>query len=71
MTTLIRQHTENGYYIVLEWDKANLYRVEVCPRYSDGMCGYPLIQRVYAPQQKRNAEAAFRRYVKQYCATQN
>ena len=35
MTLAIRQHKENGFYIVMEWDKANIYRVEACPVISD------------------------------------
>lgn len=67
MTLAIRQHTENGFYVVMEWVKTNVYRVAVCPCYDNNMCGYPLQKMTYSIKDKKNAEATFRRYVKKYC----
>ena len=33
MTLAIKQHKENGFYVLMEWDKTNVYHVEVCPCY--------------------------------------
>ena len=67
MTLAIKQHKENGYYVLMEWDKTNVYRVAVCPCYDGNMCGYPINERIYGLNEKKNAEATFRRYVRKYC----
>jgi hypothetical protein len=67
MTLAIKQHTENGYYVLMEWDKTNVYHVEVCPCLNDNMCGYPINEMYYTMEEKKKAEATFRRYVKKYC----
>ena len=67
MTQVIKQHTENGYYVVLEWVKVDIYKVEVCPCYSNGMCGYPVREMVYPLGEKKKAVATYNRYVRKYC----
>ena len=42
MTLVIKQHTENGYYVIFEWDKTNIYRVAVCQMIDENSCGYPI-----------------------------
>lgn len=70
MSMVVRQHTENNYYVTLEvknvWGN-DIYIVEVCPCYDNNMCGYPLQKMTYSIKDKKNAEATFRRYVKKYC----
>ena len=67
MTLAIKQHTENGYYVIMEWDKTNVYRVAVCPCYDENRGGYPINEMYYTMEEKKKAEATFRRYVKKYC----
>ena len=76
MTLVIKQHTENDFYVTLELDKGGLYTankqkfiyvVEVCPIHKNNMCGYPIRKMTYAYNDKKKAEATFRRYVKKYC----
>ena len=67
MTLAIRQHTENGFYVVMEWVKTNVYRVAVCLCLNDNMCGYSINEMYYTMEDKKKAEATFRRYVKKYC----
>ena len=67
MTLVIRQQTENGYHVVMEWDKTNIYRVAVCQMIDENLCGYPLNEMIYSINDKKKAEATFRRYVKKYC----
>lgn len=66
MTLGIKQHKENGYYITLYWDKTNVYIVEAYQEHN-GVYGYPFKRMVYVINDKKNAEATFRRYVKKYC----
>lgn len=67
MSTVIKSHTENGIYIVME-ARGNLVVVEACQCQEDNRCGYPVaISQVYSIKDKKNAEATFRRYVKKYC----
>lgn len=67
MTKNLKQHTENGYYVILEWDKANVYRVAVFPLQNKHLCGYPVKEMTYSINDKKNAEATYRRYVRKYC----
>lgn len=67
MTIAIKQHTENGYHVIFEWDKTNIYRVAVCQMIDENSCGYPINEVTYSINDKKKAEATFRRYVKKYC----
>ena len=67
MSLVIRQQTENGYHVVMEWDKTNIYRVAVCQMIDENSCGYPINQMTYSINDKKKAEAIFRRYVRKYC----
>ena len=67
MSTVIKQHKENGIYVVMEWEKSNIYRVASYICYHDGRCGYPIKEMTYSINEKKKAEATFRRYVKKYC----
>ena len=67
MTLVIRQQTENGYHVVMEWEKTNIYRVAVCQMIDENSCGYPINEMIYSINDKKKAEATFRRYVKKYC----
>lgn len=66
MTVAIKQFKGNGYYIAMEWDKTNIYRVGVYPEHSNNMYGYPVKEMIYALNERKNAEATFRRYVRVY-----
>ena len=67
MTLAIKQHTENGCYVLMEWDKTNVYHVVVCLCYDGNRCGYPINEMYYTMEERKKAEATFRRYVKKYC----
>ena len=70
MTMTIKQHKENGYYVTLDIEKEGFYVVQVCPCHNNGnfnYCGYPERKTAYAYNEKKKAEATFRRYVKKYC----
>lgn len=70
MTMTIKQHKENGYYVALDIEKEGFYVVQACPCHSNGnfdYCGYPERKIIYAYNEKKKAEATFRRYVKKYC----
>ena len=67
MTLVIKQHTENGFHVVMEWDKTNIYRVMCCQMIDECTSGYIMSLKTYSISDKKNAEATFRRYVKKYC----
>ena len=67
MSLVIRQQTENGYHVVMEWEKTNIYRVAACQMIDENFCGYPINEMIYSINDKKKAEATFRRYVKKYC----
>lgn len=70
MTNTIKSHIENGYYVYMEWDKENIYRVGVCPCCKDNMCEYPIYpirEMTYSINDKKNAEATYNRYIREYC----
>ena len=70
MTTTIKQHKENGYCVNLDIEKEGFYVVQVCPYHNNGnfdYCGYPEREMIYAYDERKKAEATFRRYVKKYC----
>lgn len=70
MTTTIKHHKENGYCATLDIEKEGFYVVQVCPIYNNGnfdYCGYPERKTIYAYNEKKKAEATFKRYVKKYC----
>ena len=70
MTLAIKQHKENGKYITMFWEKGynngGIYVVEAYEEYN-GQYTYPFKKMTYAYNDKKNAEATFRRYVKKYC----
>ena len=67
MSTVINNTRKNGIYVVMEWEKSNTYRVASYICHHDGRCGYPIKEMTYSINEKKNAEATFRRYVKKYC----
>ena len=69
MTSVIKQHTNNNYYISLEIKMRNeriIYEVQVCPLYSENMCGYPIREISYPMNEKKKALATFNRYKRKY-----
>lgn len=66
MTVSIKEHINKNYYISMEWDKNNIYVVQVCPRYNDNLCGYPIREMTYTLNEREKALATFRRYKKKY-----
>ena len=68
MTTVIEQHRENGYLVTWEIDKSGVYTVEICPHGKGSIFfGRPIRKMTYCYDEKKKAEATFRRYVKKYC----
>lgn len=65
MTVNIKQHTTKNYYITMEWDKSNIYVIQVCPIVG-GVCGYPERQTTYPLNEKKKAIATFNRYKRKY-----
>ena len=66
MTMNIKQHKNNNYYITMEWDKSNIYIIQVCPIIDENLCGYPIREMTYALNEKQKALATFNRYIKKY-----
>lgn len=66
MTVTIKQHTTKNYYITMEWDKRNIYVVQVCPIIDENLCGYPIREMTYSINEKQKAIATFNRYKKKY-----
>lgn len=66
MSIVIKQTDVNGYHICCEAESLyNLvYKVTVCPKYEDSLCGYPIRQTTYTDSKK--ALATYRRYVKEF-----
>ena len=67
MSVILKQHKTDNYYIYVE--STIRYGVEVlevaaCPIYGD-YCGYPVNNMTYYDDRK-NAMATYRRYVKKY-----
>ena len=69
MDVVVEQHMNNNYYITLEiiirWDQ-QLYHVQCCPLFSNGLCGYPEREMTYSINEKQKAYNTFKRYVKKY-----
>ena len=66
MTFVEKQHTSDNYYITMEWDKNNIYVVQVCPRINENLCGYPIREMTYSVNEKEKAIATFNRYKRKY-----
>jgi hypothetical protein len=68
MTYGIRHHEENNVSVSFYWEKDNYggYYVVSAGDLRDGL-SYTFMKRTYALNDKKNAEATFRRYVKKYC----
>lgn len=64
---LIKEHKENGYYIAIEYEKTNIYKVSVYPCHSDGLCGYPIKETIYPLTEKKKAMNTYYRYIRKYC----
>lgn len=71
MTTVVKQHTNDNYYISLSIETRygnDIYIVQVCPCYKNSdLCGYPIREMAYPINEKKKAYATYRRYVKKYC----
>lgn len=69
MTTVVKKHASDNYHIVMEiklTETGGYYVVQACPRVSNDLFGFPVRRMVYALNEKKNAEATFRRYKKAY-----
>lgn len=69
MTTTILSHTTKEHYITLSLEArtyGNVYIVEACPRINEYLCGYPERQMLYGENERKKAEATFKRYRKKY-----
>lgn len=66
MTMTIKSHKNDNHYISMEWDKNNIYVVQVCPIIDENLCGYPIRKMTYAINEKAKAQNTFNRYVKKY-----
>ena len=69
MTLAIKQHKENGKYITMFWEKGYINGIYVVEEYEEynGQYTYPFKKMTYSINDKKKAEATFRRYVKKYC----
>ncbi len=72
MTTTIKQHKENGYYVTMDIEKEGFYVVQVCPCHNNGnfdYCGYPEREMIYAynerKRQKQLSEGMLKSIVKE------
>ena len=67
MSLVIKKHKNENYYISMSYED-NLIVVQVCPIVNDDFCtcGYPIKKMTYTPNDKRNANATFNRYIKNY-----
>ena len=69
MTTIVRNCKTDNYYITLEIERRNendIYVVQACPCINDYECGYPEREMTYSIEDKKNAYATYRRYMKRY-----
>lgn len=69
MTTVVRSHKNENYYISLEVEHGYYgpyYSVQVCPRISDFECGYPIRNMIYPINEEKKANATFNRYKRKY-----
>ena len=67
-TATILTAESDEYYCNVEVS-GKTYTVSVCPRYSDGMCGFPIRETRYTDESK--AIRTFRRYVKEFDLVEN
>ena len=70
MTTVIKQNTQNGYYVSLSLINSynnDMYVVQVCPWINESMCGYPEKEMTYSIEDKKKAYDTYNRYIKKYC----
>ena len=69
MTVIIKSHKSNEYYITLSIEArtyGNIYIVEAVPRINDDLYGFPESQMIYSDDERKKADATFRRYCKKY-----
>lgn len=69
MTVTIKSLKTDGYYIGLSIEArtyGNVYIVEACPRVNDDLYGFPERQMIYSNDERKKAEATFKRYCKKY-----
>ena len=69
MTTVVRSHKSENYYISLDVEcgyYGSYYSVQVCPRISDCECGYPIRDMTYPINEEKKANATFNRYKRKY-----
>lgn len=65
MTTIIKSHITNDYYITLSIDTryySPVYSVEICPRTGAASCGYPIRSMTYPLNEQKKALATYNRY---------
>lgn len=69
MTTVIRSHKNENYYITLAVEHGYYgpyYSAQVCPRISDCECGYPIRDMTYPISEEKKANVTFNRYKRKY-----
>lgn len=71
MTLVIKQYTTDKYHIVMEWDKNNIYLVQVYPKIDKIFYGYPIRKMIYSLNEKVKAQATFNRYKRIYGGNSN
>lgn len=70
MSVTVEQYKTDNYYVTLEIENRygnNIYIVQACPCYKDGLCGYPEREMTYPISEKKKAYATYRRYIRNYC----
>lgn len=69
MTTVVKSHKNENYYITLVVEHGyygSYYSVQACPRISYCECGYPIRNMTYPISEQKKAIATFNRYKRKY-----
>ena len=70
MTIYVEQFQGNNNYCTLSIEENNnklLYIVQVCELINESLASYPFKSCTYSINDKKKAQATFKRYVKKYC----
>lgn len=73
MTVTQKQKVNNDYCISLEIKTAygkDFYVVQVCPKVTNDLYGYPIATAIYSMEEKSKANRTFSRYVKKYMSSE-
>ncbi len=65
MTLQIKSFKTDKWYISMDYEKEGVIVVQACPIYGD-LIGYPHAKMTYPLNDRKNANATYRRYIKRY-----